>query len=178
MAQEPRPLDDFSIAILKELLPTEKAPPSSAKTKRDQREDVLDHLSGPILLERAAHLRKLAKFGDGSASEILKEYPQHAIHLLVRSRNGQAELHERFADLFFVLDGKAALLTGGTIADAKTIAPGEIRGSSVANGVQQELRAGDLAHVPAGLPHQMLVFGDKFVTCLVLKIEQQPQQKA
>lgn len=169
-------MDDFSKAILKELLPAEKMPMPSRKGKSDECQDVLDHLAGPILLERAGYLRKLAKLGDGSASEILREYPQHAIHLLVRSRNGQAEFHERFADLFFVLDGKAALLTGGTIAEAKTIAPGEIRGSSVEDGVQQELRAGDVAHVPAGLPHQMLVSGDKFVTCLVLKIEQQPQK--
>jgi quercetin dioxygenase-like cupin family protein len=56
-----------------------------------------------------------------------------------------------------------------------TIAPGEIRGAAVQGGTQQELRAGDLAHVPAGLPHQMLVSGDKFVTCLVLKIEQDPK---
>src|ERR1700742_458054 len=141
-------MDDFSKAILKELLPTEKLP-TAPKGKRDRRDDILDHLAAPILLERAAYLRKLAKLGEGSASEVLKEYPQHAIHLLVRSRNGGAELHERFADLFFVIDGRAALLTGGTISDAKTIAPGEIRGSAIHGGVQQELRAGDLAHVPA-----------------------------
>jgi mannose-6-phosphate isomerase-like protein (cupin superfamily) len=146
------------------------------KAKRKRREDALDHLSSPILLERAAYLRKLAKHGDGSAGEVLKEYPQHAIHLLVRSRNGGAELHENFADLFFVLEGRAALVTGGTVADAKIIAPGEVRGSSVEGGIHQELRAGDVAHVPAGLPHQMLVSGDNVVTCLVVKIQQEPQK--
>jgi mannose-6-phosphate isomerase-like protein (cupin superfamily) len=168
-------MDDFSKTILKELLPVEKEPPFPSKGKRDRRDDALDHLAAPILLERAAHLRKLAKVGDGSAGEVLKEYPQHAIHLLVRSRNGCAELHENFADLFFVIEGRAALVTGGTIADAKAIAPGETRGSSVEGGIRQELRAGDVAHVPAGLPHQMLVSGDKFVTCLVLKIQQDPE---
>lgn len=164
-------MDDFSKAILKELLPSEKLA-TAPRGKKTQRDDVLDHLAAPVLLERAAYLKKLARAGDGSASEVLKQYPQHAIHLLVRSRNGDAEQHARFADLFFVIDGRAALLTGGTIADAKTIAPGEVRGSSVQGGVQQELRAGDMAHVPAGLPHQMLVAGDKFVTCIVVKTEQ------
>jgi mannose-6-phosphate isomerase-like protein (cupin superfamily) len=167
-------MDDFSKAILRELLPTEKA--RAIELRREGKEDALHHLSAPVLLERAAYLRKLAKLGDGSASEVLKEYPQHAIHLLVRSRNGGAELHERFADLFFVLDGRAALLTGGTVADARTISPGEIRGSSVVGGQQQQLHSGDVAHVPAGLPHQMLVAGDKFVTCLVLKIKQEDQK--
>ncbi len=169
-------MDDFSKTILKELLPVEKELPVPPKAKRKRRDDALDHSSSPILLERAAYLRKLAKHGDGSAGEVLKEYPQHAIHLPVRSRNGGAELHENFADLFFVLEGRAALVTGGTVADAKIIAPGEVRGSSVEGGIHQELRAGDVAHVPAGLPHQMLVSGDKFVTCLVVKIQQEPQK--
>src|SRR5215475_9186404 len=136
-------MDDISKIVLRELLPAEKAP-RSPKNSSDNDEDALDHLAAPILLERAAYLKKLARAGDGSASEVLKQYPQHAIHLLVRSRNGGAEQHARFADLFFVIDGRAALLTGGTIAGAKTIAPGEIRGSDVQGGVQQELRAGDL----------------------------------
>lgn len=169
-------MDDFSKVILRELLPAEKEPPLRRMGKREPKEDALDHLAAPILLERAAHLRKLARLGDGSASEVLREYPQHAIHLLVRSRNGGAEQHARFADLFFVLEGRAALLTGGTVAEAKTIGPGEIRGSAVEGGVVQELRAGDVAHVPAGLPHQMLVSGDKFVTCLVVKMEQDLQK--
>lgn len=163
-------MDDFSKTILRELLPSEKIRP--IKKKSDSSEDTLGHLAAPVLLERAAYLRKLAKVGDGSASEVLKQYSPHAIHLLVRNRDGGAEVHAHFADLFFVLDGRAAMVTGGTVADAKTIAPGEIRGASVLGGSQQELRAGDVAHVPAGMPHQMLVSGEKFVTCLVVKIPQ------
>ncbi len=164
-------MDDFSRTILKELLPPEKEV-RAPKKKKHEDEIALDHLAAPILLERAAYLRKLAKMSEGTASEVLKEYPQHAIHLLVRSRDGGAEQHARFADLFIVLDGRAALATGGVIKNAKTIAPGEVRGDAVEGGARQELRAGDVAHVPAGLPHQMLVPGDRPVTCLVLKIEQ------
>jgi mannose-6-phosphate isomerase-like protein (cupin superfamily) len=165
-------MDPFSKVILKELLPVEKDIRPAKRDKKSDKEDALDHLAAPILLERAAYLRKLAAAGDGSASEVLKEYPQHAIHLLYRSRSGIAEQHENFADLFYVLEGRAALVTGGTVADPKTIAPGEIRGSSVQGGARQELRAGDLAHVPAGLPHQMVVSGDSSITCVVLKIQQ------
>ena len=165
-------MDDFSKAILKELLPVEKEVAPPAAGKRSQKTDQLDHLSLAVLLERAAYLRKLAKLGDGSASETLKEYPQHAIMLLFRGHSGIAELHEGFADLFFVLEGRAALVTGGCVGNAKTIAPGEIRGDEVQNGVRQELRAGDVAHVPAGLPHQMLVAGGQSIVCLVMKIQQ------
>ena len=168
-------MDPFSKAILKELLPVEKEIGPAKRIAKKEQSDALDHLSHPVLLERAAYLRKLGAAGDGSASEILKEYPQHAVHLLYRGRSGGAELHENFADLFIVLEGRAALVTEGTISDPQTIAPGEIRGASVQDGKRQELRAGDIAHVPAGLPHQMVVSGDSSIVCLVLKILQNLQ---
>jgi len=90
--------------------------------------------------------------------------------LSFRNRDGQAEVHENFADLFYVLEGRATLVTGGKVTGAKTVAPGEMRGDAIEGGSRQELRPGDLAHVPAGLPHQMLVASDKTVTCFVLKI--------
>jgi mannose-6-phosphate isomerase-like protein (cupin superfamily) len=95
--------------------------------------------------------------------------------LSVRIRSGIAELHEDFADLFFVLDGRATLVTGGTVADPTSIRPGETRGTAVTGGTPQELRAGDVAHVAAGIPHQMLLSGDKTLTCLVVKIQENQQ---
>lgn len=167
-------IDSHSKEILKELLPAKKdaAPVAAAAQKTPA--GSLDHWSSAVLLERAAYLRKLAKSGDGSASETLKEFPRHCAMLLFRSRDGGAEAHENFADVFYVLDGRAMLVTGGTIADASRIAPGEIRGGSVEGGARQELRAGDVAHVPAGVPHQMLVSGEQTISCLVVKIQENP----
>jgi mannose-6-phosphate isomerase-like protein (cupin superfamily) len=169
-------MDDLSREIWKELLPAEREviPRPVKATPRKDEPPHADHWPHAILLERAAYLRKLAKAGDGQASETLKEYPQHATMLSFRARDGVAELHENFADLFVVLDGRATLVTGGTMMGAETIGPGEIRGASIEGGVRQELRAGDVAHVPAGVPHQMLVLGDKTFTAFVVKIEQKP----
>lgn len=134
--------------------------------------NVVDHWSPAVLLERGAYLRKLAKHGDGSASETLKEYPQHCAMLSFRSRDGEAELHEKLADLFCVLAGKATLVTGGVLNGARTIAPGETRGVSIEGGTRQTLRAGDVAHVPAGTPHQMLVKVEDTFTALVMKVQE------
>ncbi|MGD0546839.1 MAG: cupin domain-containing protein [Terracidiphilus sp.] len=133
-----------------------------------------DRWSTAALLERAVALRALAGRGDGSASETLREFPRHCAMLLVRSRDGVAEAHENFADLFYVLDGQAVLVTGGAVVDGAEIVPGEIRGSRVEGGRAQELRVGDVAHVPAGLPHQMLVGAEQTITCLVMKIQEKP----
>jgi quercetin dioxygenase-like cupin family protein len=65
-------------------------------------------------------------------------------------------------------------VTGGTVIRARTVGPGEISGDSIEGGTRQELKAGDVAHVPAGLPHQMLVAGEKTVTCFVVKVQEAP----
>jgi mannose-6-phosphate isomerase-like protein (cupin superfamily) len=108
----------------------------------------------------------VARAGEGSASEILKEYPRHNIQLSVRLRSGIAEFHEHFADLFLVLDGNAILVTGGTIVSPQSTGPGEIRRTLVADGARQELRAGDVAHIAAGTPHQILLTGDATFTAI------------
>lgn len=131
-----------------------------------------DHWTPTQLLERAKHLQQLAANGDGSASETLEKYPHHYTMLAFRSHDGGGELHKDYADLFYILEGHATLTTGGEVVDAKTTAPGEIRGASVKGGSQQELRAGDVAHIPSGTPHQMLVASGDSVTYFVVKIQE------
>ena len=170
-------MDKIAKEILKEMLPAEEDVASRTSRARAGGEKPAlhsDHWTAAVLLERAAYLRKMAKHGDGSASETLKEYPRHCAMLSFRSRDGEAEIHENFADVFYVLEGRATLVTGGTVAGARLIKPGETRGTSIEGGARQELRAGDVAHVPAGSPHQMLVSGEQTVTCLVVKVEENP----
>jgi len=69
-----------------------------------------------------------------------------------RARDGEAEVHEQCTDLFLVLDGRATLVTGGLVVDPRDRGSGRTRGSAIEGGSRQELRAGDVAHVPAGVP--------------------------
>jgi mannose-6-phosphate isomerase-like protein (cupin superfamily) len=131
-----------------------------------------DHWSSAQLLERAKHLQQLAAQGDGSASETLEKYPDHYTMLAFRSHDGGGELHQNFADIFYILDGHATVITGGEVVGAKSTAPGEVRGDSVKGGTQQELKAGDVVHIPAGMPHQMLVASGESVTYFVLKVQE------
>jgi mannose-6-phosphate isomerase-like protein (cupin superfamily) len=134
-----------------------------------------DHWTTEQLLARSAHLKELAAKGDGSASETLEKYPHHYTMLAFRLGPGGGELHQSFADLFYILDGHATLVTGGEVADPKTTAPGEIRGSAVKGGAAQDLKAGDVVHIPAGTPHQMLIKPGESVTYFVVKIEENRQ---
>jgi mannose-6-phosphate isomerase-like protein (cupin superfamily) len=162
----------ISDRILKQLLAADDPTNETGKSAPKQDQEGVDHSTRPVLMERAAYLKKMARASEGSASEILKEYPRHNIQLSVRLRSGVAELHEHFADVFFVLDGRATLVTGGTIVKPQTTGPGEVRGTMVEGGTQQELGAGDVAHIAAGTPHQILLAGDATFTAMVVKVQE------
>jgi uncharacterized RmlC-like cupin family protein len=159
-------MDPLSREILREIN-LDEAVPAPRPTKPP-----VDHWTTSVLLERAAYLRKMAKFGDGSASEVLKEYPGHAATLLFRARSGDASMHESRAQVMLVLSGNATLVTGGRLAGHCTTSAGETRSSSIDGGVLQELRSGDVVHIPAATPHQLLVACDKSIACLILKIQE------
>lgn len=131
-----------------------------------------DHWSKAQLLERAKHLRELAAKADGSASETLEKYPHHYTMLAFRKKSGGGELHLDFADMFVIVDGQATIVTGGKIVDEKSTGPGEIRGKSVDGGSRQEVKEGDVVHIPAGMPHQTLVADGETVTYFVIKVEE------
>ena len=131
-----------------------------------------DHWSTAELLERAKHLQELAAKSEGSASETLEKYPHHYTMLAFRQHSGGGELHQNFADIFFILEGRASVLTGGTLVDQKSSGPGELRGKSVEGGARQEVKAGDVVHIPAGMPHQMLLLEGETVTYYVVKVEE------
>jgi glc operon protein GlcG len=77
----------------------------------------------------------------------------YKVHASRRDKPGVAELHMHEADVIYVLDGRATLVTGGSVVDPKTTEPGEIRGPSIQGGVARQLAKGDVVTVPPGTPH-------------------------
>jgi len=161
-------MDHLARQILRDVALEQIAPKAVNQNSRNP----MDHWSPVILLERGAYLKKLARFGDGSASETLRDFPQHQAILSFLSRNGEAELHQKCAHLFCVLAGDATFVTGETVTYARPFGCGEMRGDAIEGGTRRELKAGDIAHVPAGVAYQMLVAMEKTVTCFVMKIKE------
>lgn len=95
----------------------------------------------------SAAFAKGAVLVDGSNG---RNYMVHASH---REKAGLAEVHLLDADIIYVLEGSATLVTGGTVVEPKTIEPNEIRGSSIQGGETRRITKGDVIVVPAGTPH-------------------------
>src|SRR5437899_8326236 len=79
-----------------------------------------------------------------------RNYMVHASH---REAAGVAEVHELDTDIIYVLKGTATFVTGGTAVDTKTIAPHEIRGTTIKDGATRQIIPGDVIIVPNGVPH-------------------------
>lgn len=155
------------------LLPSILAAAFLLNTMGVQAQTMQSDLWSPAQLkERADHLKQLAARGNGSSSETLTTYPRHFTMLAFRSRSGGGELHQHFADIFFIVDGHSTLLTGGHLTDSKEIRPGEMAGTGVEGGSAQDLHTGDVVHIPAGMPHQMQVAPGESVTYFVVKVEE------
>jgi len=89
---------------------------------------------------------------------------------LHRDADGEAEAHAAVTDFWIVLSGEGTLLVGGEMDAAGETAPGELRGPAIRGGTSIRLHPGDLADIPAGVPHQTLVEEGKSITYLILKI--------
>ncbi len=108
----------------------------------------------------------------GLATETLKKYATDYTMLAFRSKSGKAELHEKFADFYFVVGGEATLVSGGHIVNSATTAPGEVRGDSVQDGKETKLKKGDIVHIPANIPHQLVLAKGATFQYFIVKVQE------
>jgi mannose-6-phosphate isomerase-like protein (cupin superfamily) len=108
----------------------------------------------------------------GSGGATLGSYGSHTIMLSERTASGRAEVHAHFDDVMYVIDGKATLITGGDVIDPHDGANGETNGSGIRNGLSQAVAAGDIIHIPAGVPHQLVIAPGTTYVALVVKVKE------
>lgn len=99
------------------------------------------------------------------------KFPNHAMSVSHREKDGVAELHEKQTDIMVVQSGEARLTVGGTLVEPTNPSPGEQRGTAIKGGVTKTLAAGDVVHIPSGMPHQFFVEPGKQITYFVVKVD-------
>lgn len=108
---------------------------------------------------------------DHFALERLGEFGNHYVLMVHRLANGPAESHESETDFYVVQAGEAKLHVGGEIVDAKTISPGEVRGTAIKGGKTMTLKAGDTVNIPPKTPHHVTIDAGKSVTYMIIKVK-------
>lgn len=77
----------------------------------------------------------------------------YRVHVFHRDDAGEVETHTKDTDIFYVLEGSATFVTGGTVVGGKDTAPGEIRAASMDGGVVRTISKGDVIIIPANVSH-------------------------
>ena len=84
------------------------------------------------------------RFGAGS---------DYSASVLRRTSAGQSEVHVKETDIFYVVDGEATFVTGGTMVGGKESRPNQLLGTGIDGGQVHQLKKGDFIVIPAGVPH-------------------------
>jgi quercetin dioxygenase-like cupin family protein len=79
--------------------------------------------------------------------------PDLSVSVNRRTAAGQVEVHDKETDTFYVLDGEATVITGGTMVGGAVSRPNQWLGKSIEGGETHHLVKGDVMVIPAGIPH-------------------------
>jgi glc operon protein GlcG len=83
---------------------------------------------------------------------------------------GEVEYHARVVDVMRVVAGRATVVTGGEMVEARDVGSGEVRARTIEGGHVHELAEGDVLAIPNGVPHQFVDVTDPFLY-YVVKVE-------
>ncbi len=117
---------------------------------------------------------------NGSANQQMDTLPNSYTLLVARVHTGEAELHKFYADQMMVTRGTLTLVTGGTLGMPHTVAPdqpNELRAPVLEGGLEIILHPGDIARIPANIPHWVKLAPNTTVTYLVFKQKVDSKQK-
>lgn len=82
-----------------------------------------------------------------------EDTPGYSTGLARRTAPGTADVHRRWTDVWWVINGGGVVVTGGSLMNSKQTAAGELRGTGISGGEEHHVAAGDLVVIPAGVPH-------------------------
>ena len=88
--------------------------------------------------------------------------------------NPDAEVHDESDDVYYVLDGTAQLILGGTLDNPREATPGEWKSKKINGGTTFAISKGDLIIVPRGTPHQRNSIKGKEFSMILIKVFRDP----
>jgi mannose-6-phosphate isomerase-like protein (cupin superfamily) len=94
------------------------------------------------------------KEGQVMVAERILSLAPYVTNLEYRPVEGAVAVHEKEAELVYVIDGGGTLTTGGTVLGEKRTNAANLSGTAIDGGTIQTIAKGDFAIIPEGTPHQ------------------------
>lgn len=76
-----------------------------------------------------------------------------------RAGNNPPSVHEKDAEMFYVIEGTGTLITGGKLVDEKRNNTNNLGGTGITGGTSQSIAKGDFVIVPENTAHQIMPTG-------------------
>lgn len=86
-------------------------------------------------------------------AEPLLQLPPYTANLEYRASVGNAAVHEKEAEFFYVIEGTATMVTGGTLLGQTRTNATNLAGTSIQGGFSRNVAKGDFIVVPENTPH-------------------------
>lgn len=124
----------------------------------DELQDMSADLTSRIGANNAAILNNIFNEGNYFGAMVSRE-----------TGPGFSESHAEWTDIYFVIEGGATIITGGSLTDERVESPGELRGTGISGGSSRTIGKGDIVHIPAGVPHYVVVGEGEAITYFIVK---------
>jgi mannose-6-phosphate isomerase-like protein (cupin superfamily) len=100
-----------------------------------------------------ANAKKIRTEGQALVAQPILSLAPYRVSLEYRASIGTAAIHEKEAEIFYVIDGAAVLVTGGKIVNEKRTNAENLSGTAIEGGKSQPVAKGDFFFVPEGTAH-------------------------
>jgi mannose-6-phosphate isomerase-like protein (cupin superfamily) len=97
---------------------------------------------------------KAKRTNEANIVQPLLRFAPYGANLEYRASVGPAAVHLHEAEMFYVVQGAADLVTGGSLVDQTQSNPNNLSGTSIKGGAARHVQAGDFILVPEQTPHQ------------------------
>ena len=114
------------------------------------------------------------KEGQALLAQSMIQLAPYNVSLEYRAAVANAAVHETEAELFYVVDGSATLVTGGRLKEEKRTNAANLSGSAIEGGTSRHVAKGDFIMVPENTPHWFSAI-DGTVTLMSLHLPHAPK---
>ncbi len=94
------------------------------------------------------------KEGQVLVAEHILSLAPYTVNLEYRPADGAVAVHEKEAEMVYVIDGGGTLTTGGTVVGEKRTNATNLSGTAIDGGTMRTIAKGDFAIIPEDTPHQ------------------------
>ena len=126
---------------------------SAALAQQPALTDIRLYASSADVQALIANAKKIRAEGQALVSQPIVALAPYRAVLEYRASIGTAAIHEKEAEIFYVIDGSATLVTGGKLVNEKRPNPENLNGTAIEGGKSQAVAKGDFFIVPDGTAH-------------------------